>query len=138
MHELLFIASEHRESGQEGCGWPLFLACSVSCPFLIYRLIQAVPPGKISESAWCLMAVFHPRKSQEQPGARLFELGLKIRCWCCFYGTLNIYQDSYQKKHRRQSQEPDIVFNWLPGECLRASVFLHGKGGIIHLPCPVP
>lgn len=78
--ELFFIASEYRESGQEGCGLHMFLACSVSCQFLIYRLIQAVPPGKISESGWCLMAILYLGKPQEQPVARRFKLGLKIRC----------------------------------------------------------
>lgn len=50
----------------------------------------AIPPRTICESAWCLMAVLHLGKPQKQPVARQFELGLEIRCRCCFYGTLNI------------------------------------------------
>lgn len=49
----------------------MLLACSVSCYFCIYRLIQTVSSGKIFESGLCLIAVLYLRKSQEPPVARL-------------------------------------------------------------------
>lgn len=72
----------------------MLLVCSGSCHFWICRLIHVVSLGKIFESGLCLMAVLCLGKPQEEAVGRLLELRLQIRCQCCFYGMLNIYNRS--------------------------------------------
>lgn len=92
--ELFFIACEHRERRTRGeSSWPVVLACSGTCQFLIYRLIR---PSVLER--YVSRPVLHLGKPQEQPVARQVELGLEIRCRCCFYGTLNINRFGPKKK----------------------------------------